>query len=68
MTDILTAEAPVGFVAPYLKQLAQDLAVHDVHLHLFRRRWDELCWPHARKGFFGFKEKIPSIIGELKLF
>ena len=67
VTDILTAEAPVGFVAPYLKRMVLDLAVHDVYLHLFRRRWDELCWPHARKGFFGFKEKIPSIIGELKL-
>jgi len=67
VTDIVTAEAPVGFVAPGLKQLAHDLVEEGVYLHLVRRRWDDLCWPHARKGFFAFKEKIPSIIQELNL-
>ena len=65
--DIVTAEAPVGFVAPELKQLAHDLVAHGVRLHLARRRWDDLCWPHARKGFFAFKEKIPTIIRDLNL-
>jgi deoxyribodipyrimidine photo-lyase len=24
-----------------------------------RRRWDSLCWPHARAGFFGFWKGLP---------
>jgi deoxyribodipyrimidine photo-lyase len=67
VTDIVTAEAPVGFVAPKLEQLAQDLAALGVQLHFARRQWDDLCWPHARKGFFAFKEKIPAIIRDLNL-
>lgn len=30
-----------------------------------RRGYDEMCWPHAKKGFFPFKEKIPSFISQL---
>ena len=30
-----------------------------------RRAYDSLCWPHAKKGFFPFKEKIPHFIGQL---
>ena len=67
VTDIVTVESPVGFVAQDQKQLGRNLAIHDVQLHFVRRRWDELCWPHARKGFFAFKEKIPSIIRDLNL-
>lgn len=67
VTDIITAEAPVGFVATKLESYAGDLAAHGVKLHFVRRRWDDLCWPHARKGFFGFKEKIPAIIRALNL-
>jgi len=29
--------------------------------------YDALCWPHAKKGFFPFKEKIPSFIRDLGL-
>jgi deoxyribodipyrimidine photo-lyase len=67
VTDILTPEAPVGFVAPYLTRLSQDLMEHGVQLRQFRRRWDDLCWPHARKGFFAFKGQIPAIIRDLNL-
>ena len=66
-TGIVSAEAPTGFVAPKLEKLAQELTVHGVKLHLVRRRWDDLCWPHARKGFFAFKEKIPSVLRDLNL-
>jgi deoxyribodipyrimidine photo-lyase len=67
VTDILTSEAPVGFVAPYLTSLSQDLMEHGVQLRQFRRRWDDLCWPHACKGFFAFKEKIPVVLGDFNL-
>ena len=29
------------------------------------RAYDGLCWPHAKKGFFPFKEKIPHFIASL---
>ena len=67
VTDIITTEAPVGFVDRDLQQLGRNLSVHDVQLHFVRRQWDDVCWPHARKGFFAFKEKIPSIIRDLNL-
>ncbi len=67
VTDIVVAEASVGFVAPKLKRLAQDLVARGICLHFFRHPWDDLCWPHARKGFFAFKDKIPSIIRQLNL-
>jgi deoxyribodipyrimidine photo-lyase len=67
VTNIVTDEAPVGFVAPKLEQLAEDLSVHGIQMNIVRRKWDDRCWPHARKGFFAFKEKIPAIIRELNL-
>jgi deoxyribodipyrimidine photo-lyase len=67
VADIVTTEAPVGFVAPKLEQIRQDLAAQGIKLHLVRLQWDDLCWPHARKGFFVFKENIPAIIRDLNL-
>ena len=29
------------------------------------RAYDGLCWPHAKKGFFPFKEKIPHFIASI---
>jgi len=31
-----------------------------------RRGYDDLVWPHATRGFFGLKKKIPNIIEELQ--
>jgi deoxyribodipyrimidine photo-lyase len=67
VTNIVTAETPAGFAVPKIKQLSQELAGYGVCLHMLRRDWDDLCWPHTRKGFFAFKEKIPAIIGSLNL-
>ena len=67
VTDIVTVEAPVGFVAQDLQQLGRNLSIHDVQLHFVRRQWDDVCWPQACKGFFAFREKIPSIIRDLNL-
>lgn len=67
VSDVLAAEAPVGFAASNLTRLAEDLAGHGLRLRFYRRPWDDLCWPHARKGFFPFKEKIPAIIRELNM-
>ena len=49
---IVTAWAPIGPAATTLPPDALRL----------RRPWDELAWPHARRGYFQIKTKIPSIL------
>ena len=59
---IVTPYAPVGAVADRLSHLAHELADEGIILAQVRRDWDELFWPHATKGFFTFKEKIPTVL------
>ena len=37
----------------------------DLPLKEILRPYDGLCWPHAKKGFFPFKEKIPHFLKSL---
>ena len=59
---IVTPYAPVGPVADQLARLAPVLASEGVTLAQVRRDWDSAFWPHAKKGFFAFKERIPAIL------
>jgi deoxyribodipyrimidine photo-lyase len=59
---IVTAAAPVGPIADRLAELAPALADAGVTLATVRRPWDARFWPHARKGFFTLKEKIPAVL------
>lgn len=59
---IVTPYAPVGAVADRLSRLAHELADEGIILAQVRRDWDELFWPHATKGFFTFKEQIPTVL------
>lgn len=61
--QIVTPYAPVGAVADRLRAIAPTLAAAGLPLVPIRRAWDDIFWPHATKGFFPFKEKIP---GELR--
>lgn len=63
--QIVAAYAPVGPVADALGTLAPALAAHGIALTQVRRRWDEQFWPHAKKGFFAFKERIPELLREI---
>lgn len=65
--QIITAYAPVGPVADALAKAAPMLAAEGVPLVQVRRSWDENFWPHATKGFFPFKERIPKILKEMGL-
>ena len=56
--------APVGPVADALTRLAAELSEQGMTLHRVRRDWDEKFWPHAKKGFFAFKEHVPSVLRE----
>ena len=64
VTTIVTGYAPVGAVRERLDGLARELASVGVTLSTVRREWDELAWPHASRGFFGFRERIPRLLAE----
>ena len=65
--QILTPYAPVGPIADILSKAAPILASEGIPLVQARRAWDEKFWPHATKGFFPFKERIPKILQEMGL-
>lgn len=62
ITQIVTAYAPVGPVADYFATLKPDLAAAGITLSQQIRPYDAAAWPHATKGFFKFKVKIPDLL------
>jgi deoxyribodipyrimidine photo-lyase len=54
--------APVGPVQERMLTLGAVLASEGVTLTTVRRRWDTLAWPHAARGFFPFRERIPGLL------
>jgi len=65
--DIVTGYAPVGPTARWLKTIGPELGTAGIRLHQIRRSYDDLAWPHATKGFFALKEKIPALLNGLGL-
>lgn len=63
---IVTAYAPVGPVAEKLVNARMYLDNQGIALREFRRRYDDLTWPHASRGFFSLKKKIPEILRTLQ--
>jgi deoxyribodipyrimidine photo-lyase len=62
---VVTAYAPVGPVADALSAIEPALADAGLPLIRVRREWDSAFWPHATKGFFPFKERIPGLLAEM---
>lgn len=62
--NVVVAAPPVGPVADILAN-AMDSLAGDIRISLLRRRYDLLGWPHAKKGFFQLKKKIPQILASL---
>ncbi|KUJ81418.1 FAD-binding domain-containing protein [Ruegeria profundi] len=60
---VVTGFAPVGPVATQLQNARLDRA--GLTLCQIRRDYDSLAWPHATRGFFGLKKKIPTILRSL---
>ncbi len=58
VTQVIAPYAPVGPVADALTHATPILAQAGVTLSQSRRSWDTQFWPHAKKGFFSFKEQI----------
>ena len=61
----LTGFAPVGPVRTALAALRARLSERGVSLVEIGRRFDALAWPHATRGYFGLRSRIPSILGAL---
>ncbi len=64
---LVVAAPPQGPGADMLASLESRLAERDIALLRVRRRYDELVWPFARKGFFGLKKQIPALLTSLGL-
>lgn len=62
---IVTPYAPVGPVVDALAGLVAPLAAEGITLSAIRRAWDSRFWPHATKGFFAFRARIPGLIAEV---
>jgi deoxyribodipyrimidine photo-lyase len=64
---VAVAHAPTGPEADALLDIEKHLALHNISLLRVRRRYDTLTWPHATKGFFALKEKLPTLLEKLNL-
>lgn len=64
---IVTPYAPVGPVADALGEVTVALRGEGIDLVQVRRLWDDTFWPHARKGFFPFKQQMPRLLEQLEL-
>jgi deoxyribodipyrimidine photo-lyase len=62
LTTVVTPYAPVGPVTEQLPAIAARLAGKGIRLLEIRRGFDTRAWPHATRGFFGLKEKIPKLL------
>jgi deoxyribodipyrimidine photo-lyase len=62
--QIMKPYAPVGPVADAVRAITPALAGAGIAFCQVRRPWDNRFWPHAKKGFFPFKERIPEILRE----
>ena len=59
--QIVMSHAPVGPDADALAAIVPRLEAAGLRLVPARRHWDSAFWPHAKKGFFSFKEQIPRL-------
>ncbi|MEN9620989.1 MAG: hypothetical protein RL499_1182 [Actinomycetota bacterium] len=66
-THLVTPYAPVGPVRDRLDALERALAPEGVTLTRVLRPWDAHAWPHATRGFFPFRERIPALLREQEL-
>ena len=62
---IITPYAPVGPVADALRQV--EIQRPDIPVIRMLRPYDGAAWPHATRGFFKFRDRIPDLLNELGL-
>lgn len=67
VATIATAYPPVGPIAGLLSDAEHELRAANVRLVRLMRCYDRTAWPHANKGFFALKAKIPTMVSQLDL-
>jgi deoxyribodipyrimidine photo-lyase len=65
--QIVTQRPHTGPLAERLNALRPLLAPQGIALVQLRRDWDRAFHPHADRGFFKVKKKIPAVLRELGL-
>lgn len=63
---IVTAYAPVGPVFDALQRARRHLSGKGVPLIEVQRAYDGLCWPHAARGYFKLKARIPRLLDAIE--
>ncbi len=58
--------ANVGPTADQLSLAKKSLQNAGIVLHEVQRNYDSLVWPHATRGYFSLKKKIPQILAKLE--
>jgi len=59
---VVAPYAPVGAVRSTLDRAAAELMREGLPLVTVLREWDARAWPHATRGFFPFRERIPGLL------
>ena len=60
----VTSRLPLGPVARRTRKACQAAGIELLEI---TRVYDQCTWPHAKRGFFGLKKKIPQILSEIGL-
>jgi deoxyribodipyrimidine photo-lyase len=64
---LVTPFAPIGETADQIGQICRTLSGHGIKVLISQRQWDYAFYPHAKKGFFQMKSKIPQVLEVLNL-
>jgi len=67
LDQIVAPHPPVGTSADAFAVARRRLETEGIAVATPIRPYDAACWPHATHGFFRFKDKIPSLIADLRL-
>lgn len=62
---LVMAEMPIGFTRSQIMPTVEAVRRSGHSVTEIRRDWDDAFWPHATKGFFQLKDKIPTVLREL---
>ncbi|ACI99767.1 FAD-binding domain-containing protein [Rhodospirillum centenum] len=62
LAQVVAPYAPVGPTADRLAALETALGDAGIQLVRLPRPYDRASWPHATRGYFAFKEKIPRLL------
>ena len=64
---VIAPFAPAGPTRMVAEEIKSALSAHDILYTEIIREYDRAVWPHANKGFFKLKKKIPDILHQLDI-